>query len=455
VARCLARDPAQRYASPGALAGDLRRHLAHLPLQGVANSDVRERWRKWRTRRPGVLMRAGLALLALVVLASSMFFWEQHLREQSQMVEQALAEGEKLLAQGHPDDAARVFHRGQTAGWFPGDAPLRRRLAAEGSKAVRTASERRQERNRQRLSGALGRLADDLRFFWDLDTLSAGTARTLQGRCAGVWEKRSLLLASALSERERNDLIELPGLWAQLEARLGGPDSREAPARALQRLDDVEIALGSSLALEFERQRFVPATKIAVRAPESAWEHYTRGRVLLRDGKVREAADQFALAVARQPDGFWPNFYQGVSAHRLHHDEEAVAAFRTCIALAPRAAPCYLNRALALLRLGRTEPARADMDRAIQLGPELADAWLQRGLVHAEARRLKEASSDLRRALALGADPARCHYNLAQVYRSAGDLARARDHARRALECQPGHAGTRQLLEALAERAGK
>ena len=34
----------------GALAGDLRRHLMHLPLKGVSNRSLPERWRKWRRR---------------------------------------------------------------------------------------------------------------------------------------------------------------------------------------------------------------------------------------------------------------------------------------------------------------------------------------------------------------------------------------------------------------------
>jgi serine/threonine protein kinase/Flp pilus assembly protein TadD len=64
VHRCLAERPGDRYADAAALAADLRRHLADLPLRGVPNRDLRERWRKWRRRRPSAALWAGL-LLAL------------------------------------------------------------------------------------------------------------------------------------------------------------------------------------------------------------------------------------------------------------------------------------------------------------------------------------------------------------------------------------------------------
>ena len=50
--RCLATEPADRYPNGAELAADLRRHLADLPLRGVTNRSLGERWSKWRRRRP-------------------------------------------------------------------------------------------------------------------------------------------------------------------------------------------------------------------------------------------------------------------------------------------------------------------------------------------------------------------------------------------------------------------
>lgn len=50
LARSLARDPQRRYPDALALAVDLRRHLEHLPLQGVPNRSLAERCLKWWRR---------------------------------------------------------------------------------------------------------------------------------------------------------------------------------------------------------------------------------------------------------------------------------------------------------------------------------------------------------------------------------------------------------------------
>src|SRR5262249_50524145 len=57
IHKCLRTDPRDRYTDAADLAADLRRHLNHLPLKGVANRSPLERWRKWRHRRPTALPR--------------------------------------------------------------------------------------------------------------------------------------------------------------------------------------------------------------------------------------------------------------------------------------------------------------------------------------------------------------------------------------------------------------
>src|SRR5205085_1114616 len=52
VRRCLAPEPSSRYEDAATLADDLRRHLNDLPLRGVKNLSLVERWSKWRRRRP-------------------------------------------------------------------------------------------------------------------------------------------------------------------------------------------------------------------------------------------------------------------------------------------------------------------------------------------------------------------------------------------------------------------
>src|SRR5262249_6942850 len=108
VRRCLAPDPADRYADAAALAADLRRHLADLPLRGVPNRSLRERWRKWRRRRPSAPLWAGLLLALAAVpaalgaaVADRVSEARAALREgQEQVRRQAYAEASRTLARG-------------------------------------------------------------------------------------------------------------------------------------------------------------------------------------------------------------------------------------------------------------------------------------------------------------------------------------------------------------------
>src|SRR5439155_11059167 len=95
VRKCLAPAARDRYPDAAALAADLRRHLADLPLRGVANRSPAERWRKWRRRRPYALPLLGL-LLASVLAAG---FGAVHVSRQARAAEAARRQGEDHLRQ--------------------------------------------------------------------------------------------------------------------------------------------------------------------------------------------------------------------------------------------------------------------------------------------------------------------------------------------------------------------
>ncbi len=68
VAKCLALEPAQRYADAGALARDLERFLNHQPLLEAGNPSRRERLRNYWVRQRRRVSRAGYAALGVLVL---------------------------------------------------------------------------------------------------------------------------------------------------------------------------------------------------------------------------------------------------------------------------------------------------------------------------------------------------------------------------------------------------
>src|SRR5262249_8749975 len=105
VHRCLAADPDQRYPDAETLGADLRRHLGDLPLRGVPNRSLRERWQKWRRRRPHAAVSLLLAALLVTVLGAAGGWslwqrWDYGRREQEQQRAAAarVAQAEKTLS---------------------------------------------------------------------------------------------------------------------------------------------------------------------------------------------------------------------------------------------------------------------------------------------------------------------------------------------------------------------
>jgi tetratricopeptide (TPR) repeat protein len=448
LGRCLAPSADDRYGSASAVAMDLRLHLSHRPLRGVANRSLGERWRKWRQRRPHALARLALAVLALFGLVSALGLGSLHLDGQRRAAAEALTEGRRLIAEGRAAEAERELARASaSAEWLPND--LKRALAEERQRATGLREEGEQQARRKQLAGELAELSDELRFFWDVEALAPKQARKLGGRCARVWSQRQALVTQGQPEAREN-LLDLAVLWSELRA--GKDEAGAQRAQALGVLDEAERLLGPSAVLAQQRLRFrspgAPLLPPAL-APRTPWEHYAVGRALFRAGQPERAWKELARAVAGQPNGFWPNFYQGACAYRLGRHEDAVAAFRACVTLAPNSAPCYHNRALALSALGRSEEARHDLDRAVRLAPKLGPAWLQRGLLHYQGGNLIQARTDLHEALRQGASPVSAHYNLALVCLALHDRAGAKNHLRQVLAHQPEHAGARAQLARL------
>ena len=406
VQKCLAPKPSDRYGNAALLADDLRRELNDLPLRGVPNRSLAERWRKWRRRRPVALLR-GAALL----IAATAFVAVFVLRGR--------------FTGSRPSTSARSRRPWRTAHPCAPRAglPTRRRRLRRGLERAITVpaagpltgalSEQLRLARRGQKADALHDLAELIRFRYGIDLPVADEARALLRNIRAVWDGRGLLLTptagtlNAKTEQAiRTDLLDLAILWAELRERLAGPgEAEQARSDALHVLDEANEACGPSRRLDRLRRSMTGTTggpdwpRKAGPAPESALDHYDVGRSYLRARAFPEAALEFQRVLDLRPQDFWPNFYQGLCAYRLAQFHDALSAFRTCTALAPGSAECYYNRALAADALGRREPAVRDYSRALDLDPGLAPAALNRGIIAYENGRIDDAVTDLRRAL--------------------------------------------------------
>jgi serine/threonine protein kinase/tetratricopeptide (TPR) repeat protein len=440
--KCLARKPTDRYLDAVSLADDLRRHLNDLPLRGVVNRSLSERWHKWRRRQPGALARGTawvFTLAALVVVAFlGHAFYLQRVREIETNLEDA-----RELHRGHRfPEAIRVLTRGlKHAATIPATSQLTKALTSQLQLAMigQKATE-------------LHRLADIVRFRYGILPASGEETLGLLRTIRDIWGERDLLLKpgeGSLDDQTqrtiRTDLLELAILWANLRVRLAsGGEVVQARREALAMIEEAAAPCGPSPALNRQRRLFAAALGQPSASlepdlpPASAWEHYGLGRHYLRLGQIEKAAEQFHLAVEAQPPDFWSNYYEGLCAYELGRFDDAAAAFRTCIALAPTIAECYYNRAQAAEALRHTRQAFDDYTRALELNPALAEAALNRGILSYKEGRHDDAIADFQRALEASAGSGktgRIHYNLALAFLAKGDRASARKSADAAAAC--------------------
>lgn len=376
LAKCLAHESSDRYRDAGELAADLRRHIVDLPLRGVPNRSLRERWQKWRRRRPQALVFGGLTTVALVVGALvTWLFWGERLQEASR----ALTHGKEELESRDLVMAIDEFKRGQVAAaWLPGARDLKQALSTELAIA-----------RHARMAESLHAMVEQLRQVEPFDGLALDERRNLSTSCESIWQVRSQILpasgapASRRHGRLESDLLDLALLWAELKISLPASAASGDPQRqALRLLDEAEALCGPCAILDLVREEYAsrfdaPTTnpiKKALRQPVSAWEHDAVGRVLLRSGKLPEAQAEFQQAIDLEPNAFWPHFHQASCCYRREDFSRAVIAASVCIALAPDRGECFYNRALAQQALGERSRALSDFNRALELTPTLTVA---------------------------------------------------------------------------------
>jgi serine/threonine protein kinase/Tfp pilus assembly protein PilF len=457
IHKCLRSRPRDRYPHAADLAADLRRHLADLPLRGVANRGLVEQWRKWRRRRPYALSRSFILVLsAATIIAAGALIWATY-RQRVSDIDAALAEGRAHMKLRRYPEAVAALRRGLAIVHnLPGVGQQKRALEERLTLALRNEK-----------AAELHRLAELLRFRYGITLPSGEEAQWLVDRGRAIWQSRDIL-ARPMNDRGDNnirrsivrDMLDVILFWVELRVRLASPaDAAEARQEALRVVTEAEASFGPSPSLDRAQRECaealgqVVASPTSAPAPESAWEHYDLGRLYLRAGKLELASEQFQLGLELRPQDFWLNFYQGLCSYRGRQFDEAVKAFHVCVALSPETAECYYNRALAHQALGNSRLALRDYSRALELNRTLMDAARNRGILLYKQGRLSEAATQLQQALGTASDQVvigDIHYELALVDLARADRAGTLGHLKAAME--RGHKSAANLYERMLPR---
>jgi serine/threonine protein kinase len=407
IQRMIARDAGTRYRTAAEAAADLRRHLNNERLLGVPNRSVKERWRKWRRRRPHALGIASFAAVLLIGMAiASSAIWSQA-RERRHLADLANTEGHDHMVNRRYREAVDAFSRGvRLSNAFLGDSTLRQSMEASLARAQRA-------RNAQDLHTVV----DLLRFTFAAEPVPTRQMGALEPVCRDMWNRRELVLSRSGGQLElemergvREDLFDLALFWGDIQQRLAPPLNRaQAKANTLQLLNELEQACGVTPALIYERERLVNGPEAVAKAslPEArtAWEHFALGRALFRSGRLDAARQEFKLAQELQPAGFWPTLYQGLTEYRAGKLNEAVYTFSICIGQSQKSPECYYLRARAFATLGQIEAAVQDLDLALRTRQDFSQALVQRARLNRRLGRYDAALADVQKALAARADP--------------------------------------------------
>jgi len=218
IAKCLASDPNARYQVAATLASDLRRHLRALPLQGVSNRSWKERWIKWRRRRPHALLVAGL-LLAFLAAGLALSYQVYGRRYQART---ALYNGLEHLRRQEYESAAQQLGTGLAlaeGSLFSDDLAGELRVQLRLAVRVRSARELRQ-------------FVEHVRGLAGADAADPREMRAVEAHCRTFWEQRDRigeLLDCSFERKEqvRDDLLDLAVLWTWLRNRLANPADAE------------------------------------------------------------------------------------------------------------------------------------------------------------------------------------------------------------------------------------
>ncbi|HEY2148841.1 MAG TPA: serine/threonine-protein kinase, partial [Pirellulales bacterium] len=314
IHKCLAPIPLARYRDAGLLAGDLRRHLANLPLAGVANRSVVERWQKWRRRKPAALAVVAVATAAVLIVGWIAGFYY---RDRVRGAEALLVKSQHELTSRDFSTAIQDARSGICdVRWFPWKSDLKNRLAALAQSA-----------ERGRAVSTLHDLVEQLRFL-DEEKINPERLADIAAGCRQIWQARDALgarpldgddqVGQPLTEQLRLDLLDLAILSARLEIRLpasSGAAASDPRRRAAQILTEARRVCGRSPILDLEERDLAASAdnpdrrrSTPIPALNTAWEHYAVGRWLMRHEQWDQAEQHFSEALKLEPEHFWARF---------------------------------------------------------------------------------------------------------------------------------------------------
>src|SRR5262249_43383735 len=152
------------------------------------NRSLRERWRKWRRRRPHGAALAGVMLAVLVAAGAVAPRAASHFPPRIDRARAGLHDGQEQMAPGPWEGAGRTLQDGLS---LTRGVPFQGDLAGDLDKKLREAEQGQAAADRAAAARDLHRLADRVRFLYGADNVPPEGLRGLAASCRTFWEDRA------------------------------------------------------------------------------------------------------------------------------------------------------------------------------------------------------------------------------------------------------------------------
>ena len=173
--------------------------------------------------------------------------------------------------------------------------------------------------------------------------------------------------------------------------------------------------------------------------PAQATVRCNRAVLRRRRGDLRGARDDLEHVLRRLPEHPRAWFLLGTIHGQASEHQEALRAFQRAIQAQPEWAEPYHERAVVLFALGKLDLALRDLDRAAALAPADATVFFDRGVVRKKLGNLTGATADYTRTVELDPGHKQAWFNRA-LLRQKQDPAGAESDLTRALALDPSFA---------------
>jgi serine/threonine protein kinase/predicted Zn-dependent protease len=469
VLKAMAKEPAGRYRTAGALAQDLRLFLADRPIRARRSSWVEKFWR-WCRRNPGLASMAAALVVAVVLLAGGIGWVgrDRAAREAAldAEVNRAVKAAGGLTDDGKCPEALAVVERTErllvTAGRhaFPHalrqlhkDLDMAARLEAIYSRPGRQQPPPRPQAppNNEDIFTGHEVAAEYAQAFYDygIDVVSLSVpeaAELIRSRSIRRELARALDFWSSMRRRAGNQgapdwkaLLEVakaadPDPWRQ-QFRDALQDGNRKGLEKLAKSADIPKLPPATLHLLGNALNDVGAPKEAVtllrraqlQHPGDLWLNDALGAICY--SPLRRYDDSvvfYSAALAVRPQNPFITFAIGRALHDKGAVREAVAAYSRAIELKPDYTEAFLRRGNAYRNnLGDHPKAVADFSRLIDLDPRSAGAWWQRGTTYILMGEWHAAVADFSKVIELDPKDQSSRFNRAEAHAHLGQWDRA------------------------------